>query len=415
MNNNDLNKTLTYKLNKNFDMHTKILKNEIMVICEKTNYEPSDIIFSLERFLQVYNNMLNDISKVHIVCSYDIRGIKRIKIPGNIVLHRAGVWRERKGYIRLFFHLIYFFRIIKTSNDLLKKNQNISVIMNLMNHQTIGLIAIFLSKLSGRKSLVRITNEISINHGFTKKFRLLKLFYKVVMQRMERFILDEADVLISVSPLILKKYPQYKNKIFLIHGSTPALEAYCHNKIIKKTVGKYFHILFVGRLEPIKGVDILLDALVGLRDVKCVIVGKGSMEDRLKERILELQLQDTVMLCGLLHQKKVFKLMEKSDLLVLPSYSEYSPNVLIEAAAIGTPIIASAIQGNKSLIKHGKTGLLFRKGDAKDLQKKISFIQENPKVREILRKAAKEEICTIYSPIIKRRKVENLFKLLYNE
>jgi len=145
-----------------------------------------------------------------------------------------------------------------------------------------------------------------------------------------------------------------------------------------------------------KGVEILLNALAGLRNIKCSIVGDGSLKDKLIEKTRKLDIQRFVQFRGFLPQRKVFELMEKADALVLPSYSEYSPNVLIEAALIGLPVIASEVGGIKYLLKNGETAILFEKGNEEELRRKISFLRENSAVREKIRVNAKEFVCRSY-------------------
>jgi glycosyltransferase involved in cell wall biosynthesis len=108
-------------------------------------------------------------------------------------------------------------------------------------------------------------------------------------------------------------------------------------------------VLFVGNLLPVKGLDILIQALwlvrcAGVR-FQCVCVGDGPLKSQLRSRIGELGLAPRVRLVGACPQEALPDWYRAAAVLVLPSRSEGVPNVLMEAAACGTPVIASRVGG----------------------------------------------------------------------
>jgi glycosyltransferase involved in cell wall biosynthesis len=108
-------------------------------------------------------------------------------------------------------------------------------------------------------------------------------------------------------------------------------------------------ILFVGNLVPVKGLDVLIDALCTLartgQRFQCAIVGEGPLRSRLHARIESLGLGAQVSLVGSLPLSHMPDWYRAADLVVLPSRSEGVPNVLLEAAACGTPFIATRVGG----------------------------------------------------------------------
>ena len=391
-----------------------MLKNEILVLHEKRVNERTSVMQDVQRIHQICKGFLDGFSAVHIVCSYDARAVEKVALSRNLTFHKVNVWRDRKGAIRFFFHLFYLICSIRYAVGLLRKNRNISVVTNLMNHQTHGFLGVFLSKLCGRKSVVRVSNDVeSAIFVCRRKYgKLLGMIYEMFIHPIERLTLDKADIVVTVSSMILEKYPQYKNKVLIRPVLIPALDQHCHRKFREKTQGKHFHLLFVGRLEPGKGVETLLDAVADLRDVKCFIVGDGSLKSTLEERTRKLGIKHLVEFYGFLPQERVFELMEKTDSLVLPSLNEYMSNVVVEAAAIGLPIIASNVRGIEYLVRDGETAILFSKGNVDELRRKILFLKENSVVGERIRRNAKEFVCGNYSDSVAETRAQELLYAL---
>ena len=122
-----------------------------------------------------------------------------------------------------------------------------------------------------------------------------------------------------------------------------------------------FNILFVGRLEEVKGVRELVSALKILQDLgvqfRCNILGEGSMRKWLMGYLEQHDLCQKVSLHGVVNNVEQF--MAASDILVLPSLREPLGNVIIEAAHHNLPVIASNIDGIREIIKHHITGVLL--------------------------------------------------------
>jgi teichuronic acid biosynthesis glycosyltransferase TuaC len=114
------------------------------------------------------------------------------------------------------------------------------------------------------------------------------------------------------------------------------------------------HILFVGRLVQLKGIQDLIHALALLknrsRPVKLLCVGQGPMERDLSALAGRLGVNDQVVFAGPKRNDEIGDWLGAADLLCLPSYSEGSPNVILEALSSGRPVVASAVGGIPDLI-----------------------------------------------------------------
>jgi glycosyltransferase involved in cell wall biosynthesis len=126
---------------------------------------------------------------------------------------------------------------------------------------------------------------------------------------------------------------------------------------------------FVGRLAPEKGPEVFLRAAWLLRrslpEAHFAVIGTGPLEEVLDEMRRTLQMESYVHLCGL--RNDLPSVYASLDLLMLTSYSEAMPLVLLEAMACGVPVVATAVGGVPELVEHGATGYLARENDYEGL------------------------------------------------
>ena len=125
-------------------------------------------------------------------------------------------------------------------------------------------------------------------------------------------------------------------------------------------------ILFTSRIQPSKGLDLLLDALAELRlrrdDFAVDVVGDGPSRPQLEEMTANLGLDDVVTFHGVQPKQQVARFMQEADFFVLPSHQENLPTVLIEAMASGLPVLATDVGGVSEMVD-GSRGLLVRRGE----------------------------------------------------
>lgn len=138
-------------------------------------------------------------------------------------------------------------------------------------------------------------------------------------------------------------------------------------------------ILFVGRLDKLKGVHILLKALSlsTFKNFKLLIVGDGLEKNNLIELSKKLRLDHAVVFFGELKGKKLFELYSLADLFVLPSLTEGRPVVIYEAMASECAIIASNVGGIPEQVKDGYNGFLVEPSNPNQLSNKITYLLKN--------------------------------------
>lgn len=137
-------------------------------------------------------------------------------------------------------------------------------------------------------------------------------------------------------------------------------------------------LLFVGRLTIQKNLLLLLRALGGVSELfETTLVGEGELEGQLRRAVDDLQLQN-VRFHGRADAAELRQLYQKADVFVLPSEREGMPLVLLEAMAMGLPIIATDIPGNHNIVVHGRNGLLVPCGNPSALRQALFSVTADP-------------------------------------
>ena len=161
-------------------------------------------------------------------------------------------------------------------------------------------------------------------------------------------------------------------------------------------------ILFLGSISERKNPLLLLRALNFLKKRNTFsirIVGPQINKkylDSITDYISNNTLDQSVFIEEEVSQEDVINYLSSSSLLVLPSISEGLGRVILEAQAVGCPVLVSDAGGMKDLVKHGETGFIFKSEDLEDLAEKISYILDNDALRKSVSLSAKKELREYY-------------------
>lgn len=131
-------------------------------------------------------------------------------------------------------------------------------------------------------------------------------------------------------------------------------------------------LLYIGNLKREKGIFELLHAFGEILDifpdVKLIYIGQGPMLNQLVDSVVEQKIQSSVEIIGQLDHKYVPAYIKAAQVVVLPSYSEGVPNVLLESMACGKPVVATEVGGIPEIVVEGKTGLICKPQDIESLK-----------------------------------------------
>lgn len=134
-------------------------------------------------------------------------------------------------------------------------------------------------------------------------------------------------------------------------------------------------LLFIGNLETVKGPDVLLEAanLMKLNDKEIILyyVGKGRLMKVLREKCYRYGLEKYIFFLGTVDHNNMCEVLNSADLLIVPSRNEGVPNVILEAMACKTPVVATRVGGIPEVVIEGESGFLVEPENPDELAKAI--------------------------------------------
>jgi len=157
-----------------------------------------------------------------------------------------------------------------------------------------------------------------------------------------------------------------------------------------------FQIICVGRLAAVKGQHLLIEAMAALvhqgRQIRLRFAGDGPDRAALRQDVEARGLADYVRFEGNVNQDQLLDLYRESDALVLSSFAEGLPVVLMEAMAMEIPCVAPWVNGIPEIITHETDGLLVPPGDAEALARAIDSLMDDAELRRTLGQKARLKI-----------------------
>ena len=201
--------------------------------------------------------------------------------------------------------------------------------------------------------------------NITKKSRIYNLLHKKAIQK-SIFIVGVSQ---AIATDLRRQHPGMSDKIrFVPNGVDDAFYALPTGR--DHLAPSPFKLLFIGSLIPRKGLDVLLKALAGTNSQASwtlTVVGEGPEKDYLKSLATDLGINTNLRFLGSISPDGIPQLMRDHHILILPSYREGRPNVVLEAMAAALPVLATNIEGTRELIQHDQTGWLVPPGDVDEL------------------------------------------------
>lgn len=176
-------------------------------------------------------------------------------------------------------------------------------------------------------------------------------------------------------------------------------------------------IFSAGRLVEQKGFEYLLDAAAILKkqsdDLIFIVAGEGRLENKLKRLVNKLNLQDSFYFWGYIENVDTY--IKGCTLFVLPSLFEGMPNAVMEAMALGKPVIATNVNGVNELVEDGKTGIIIPPKDSQKLAEAIDTLIDNTKLLELYGKEGFQRVKENFTIPVMIKNLEEYFQAKINE
>ena len=256
------------------------------------------------------------------------------------------------------------------------RREGISVI-RARNAYLAGMIAVMAGKLTGVPVVVSLGGDNRIAQELLKRYYT---YSRTLSFKIEEFALRNADrvfctneftrqyaIRLGVAPE-KARVVEHRVDIDLI-GQQDAAAAK-----IELGIGDRPMVLFVGRFEPDKQVDVCIEAIPGILkkqpNAVFVFVGDGSMRGVVEARVKELKIESSVILAGYQARDRIAKYLAAASLVWIPM----SGFVIYEAAAARRPIVAFDVEWHSEFVEHNVTGMLVRDRDVPDIVEKVTAV-----------------------------------------
>lgn len=257
------------------------------------------------------------------------------------------------------------------------------------------------------------TPVVSTVHGFTGSSTRVRLY-----ERLQRQLLGRMAALIAVSEpiaatLVQRGVPPVKVRRLSNVVDVEALERTAPVDVYEETaeapVG--LRILFVGRLSPEKGLDVLLDAcrILGEKDVPFAlrVVGDGRLRETYARQVEASGLGGCVRFLGF--RADATGIMRSADVFVMPSRSEGIPLVALEAMCLGVPLVATRVGGLPEIVRPEETGILVDPEDPEALSDALRRVSEHREDGERMGRAAAAYVRSRFDPHRWARTIEDIY------
>lgn len=274
-----------------------------------------------------------------------------------------------------FRYLKYFWRVLVLSEwaDIIYAHDLVST----------GLPCALVKTLKPRlKLVVRLGGDFlwekSFNNGWTEKplskyYEQSKGFSEKIFLLVYEFVLSKCDKIIFSTEWQKEIYEKYlkvnPGKVVVINNAFPKYDLPTENRLeVEKT------ILLAGRLIKLKNFARVFEAIKDLKDIKITIIGEGPEKDNLRNISESLELNNRISFKNGVEQNELAEEIRKSFLVLVPSATEISPNLVLECLKLGKPAVVTKECGFSK--KYAGQLIFIDPFDVYDIKEKISFLSE---------------------------------------
>ena len=360
--------------------------------------------------IEVEKRLLEDHGHTVVQFIRNNREIDSFGIRERVALSWRTVWcresyREIRSMIRSnridLVHVHNFFPLISPSVLYACRACNVPSVLSIHNYRLLCPAGIFYRNNGVCEDCVHGTLLSSVVHRcYHKSFvQTLPVAAMVWIHRVARTWQQLPNAIICMSDFERRKFELAGFPPLKLHVIPPPLP-----NIPLADTSRRDRVLMVGRLEAIKGVDVLLSAALDCPNIHFKLIGEDvGGYDR------KVQLHPNVCIVPHMPHNEVLEQMRSSRILVMPSiiYETFGRSI-VEAFACGTPVIASRLGAMAELVEEGKTGLLFEAGNSEELASRLTWAMNHKDEMARMGRNARERYVEYYSAV---RNFENLMRI----
>ena len=293
-------------------------------------------------------------------------------------IHAYGIKHESGASV--FARILrYIYTQLRISFKLAKIRRNVDLWVFFIGGE--GLLLPMLTAMVLGKKVVIASAGSGLKIAQAQKNSLAKMF--ALLQSISYRL---SDRIIIYSGRLIEEYglQKYRNKFSVAHEHFLDFDRFK----IKKAFGERDNLVgYIGRLSQEKGVINFVKAIPEIskekEDMKFLLGGNGQLKDEIEEYLNREYLNGKVKLAGWIPHDELPEYLNEFKLVVLPSYTEGLPNVILEAMACGTPVLATPVGAIPDVIKDGETGFIMENNSPECIAKNIIRALNHPDLGRI--------------------------------
>jgi glycosyltransferase involved in cell wall biosynthesis len=347
-------------------------------ICIITMPRQKASIPPLKNLIQILNEFSTNLYLIT-----DTEGSKVSERKDNLIVHSIKYYKKNKSLLRLinyfYVQLQYIIKIIFILSE-------IDVFVFYMNEGA-SISPIFL-KISRKRTIYLVASSLK---NCRKSLKDEKIIHKI-FEKFENLNYKLSNKLILYSPLLIEEWSleKYQKKIRIAHKHFLDFS----NFNIQKPFSNRSNLIgYIGRLSAEKGIQNFVEALPIIidryQDLDIIIGGDGPLKDDVKNSLEKQNISDHVTIYSWIAHDNLPSYFNKLRLIVLPSYTEGLPNIMLEAMACGTPVLATAVGAIPDVIKDGETGFIMENNSPGCIANNIIRALNHPHLEKISENARK--------------------------
>ena len=356
----------------------KLEKRQICFVTDSST-EGRGIYILKSNLIKVFESILRDedgSTKVHLIdadCRFNISWMP-LRIARVIIIQLKNVYhllKLRKNNSIVFFTMGATFFLPMLIAKLLKKKA-----------------VYFISGLAGgdvNSKIMKIIYKQTL-------FGAGGLIFPPIISRLEEFNYSLADIIVVESPGLAHQIASGKYHAKPVLNGALFVDIKAFSPKIKLSE-RADTVSYFGAITEHKGVMNLIEAipliLEEVESVQFVIGGAGPALAGITKRLKNSQVIENakIVLCGKIDHKEIPDYLNEAKLVVLPSYGEGLPNIVLEAMACGTPVLAAPVGGIPDVIKHGETGFIMQDNTPECIARNVIRALNHPDLEKVTKNA----------------------------